>query len=74
MSFRALVADAEHIGYVVARFLALLELYRERLLAFEQSAPLNDLMVRWIADEEAAIEDDTMEAYAGDEDKEQSGE
>jgi segregation and condensation protein A len=33
--------------HVVARFLALLELYRERVVAFEQLTPLGELTVRW---------------------------
>ena len=32
---------------VVASFLALLELYREDVVAFEQVAPLGDLYVSW---------------------------
>jgi segregation and condensation protein A len=32
---------------VVARFLAILELYKEKLIGFEQSQPLSDLTIRW---------------------------
>ena len=32
---------------VVGRFLALLELYREAAVAFEQITPLGDLTIRW---------------------------
>lgn len=46
-SFRDLTADAEALGVVVARFLALLELFRENQVAFDQVAPLGDLTVRW---------------------------
>ena len=46
-SFRALTADCEGTLEVVARFLGLLELYREGLLAFEQVEALGDLHVRW---------------------------
>jgi segregation and condensation protein A len=35
---------------VVARFLALLELYREALIAFEQVDPLGELHVRWMGE------------------------
>ncbi|MEA5054790.1 MAG: segregation/condensation protein A [Propionicimonas sp.] len=45
VSFRALVADAEEKLVVVARFLALLELYREQAVAFEQLAPLGELTI-----------------------------
>ena len=38
VELRSLVADSE-IAVVVARFLALLELYREGAVAFEQAAP-----------------------------------
>ena len=34
---------------VVARFLALLEMYREQIIAFSQDAPLQALNVRWLA-------------------------
>jgi segregation and condensation protein A len=47
MTFRALVADAETTLIVVGRFLALLELYREQVVVFEQLTPLGDLTVRW---------------------------
>jgi segregation and condensation protein A len=46
-SFRALSADCPTTLHVVARFLALLELYRERVVAFEQLTPLGELTVRW---------------------------
>jgi segregation and condensation protein A len=47
VSFRELVADAEHINVVVARFLALLELFREAAVAFEQARSLGELTIRW---------------------------
>ncbi|MEA5118566.1 MAG: segregation/condensation protein A [Propionicimonas sp.] len=53
VSFRALVADAEEKLVVVARFLALLELYREQAVAFEQLAPLGELTIRWLGAEVA---------------------
>lgn len=46
-TFRSLVADAEHVGVVVARFLALLELFRESAVAFEQVRSLGELTIRW---------------------------
>ena len=42
-TFRALVADCETTLLVIGRFLALLELYREQVVAFEQITPLGDL-------------------------------
>lgn len=47
VTFRSLVADAGSTLVVVARFLALLELFREAAVAFEQAAPLGELTVRW---------------------------
>ena len=49
MSFRALTADADATIVVVARFLALLELFREGAVAFDQVTPLGELTVRWTA-------------------------
>ena len=46
-SFRALTSDCAHTNEVVARFLALLELYRQQRVVFEQLTPLGDLHVRW---------------------------
>lgn len=46
-SFRALVEDTDDTLTVVARFLALLELYREKAVALEQEAALGELIVRW---------------------------
>ena len=45
-SFRQLTADAASYE-VVASFLALLELYREGAVSFEQMAPLGELYVTW---------------------------
>ncbi|MEZ0448404.1 segregation and condensation protein A [Cellulomonas sp. ICMP 17802] len=56
MSFRALTADADATIVVVARFLALLELFREGAVAFDQVTPLGELTVRWTGAEEGEIE------------------
>ncbi|MBQ0829926.1 segregation and condensation protein A [Streptomyces tagetis] len=45
--FQALVADAGDTLTVVARFLALLELYREKAVELEQETALGELRVRW---------------------------
>ncbi|MFS4095034.1 segregation and condensation protein A [Streptomyces sp. AF1A] len=50
-SFRALVEDTDDTLTVVARFLALLELYREKAVALEQEAALGELIVRWTGGE-----------------------
>jgi segregation and condensation protein A len=46
-TFRALVADCAATIEVVARFLGLLELYREGSVAFDQVDALTELRVRW---------------------------
>jgi segregation and condensation protein A len=46
-SFRDLVADCEAPIEIVGRFLALLELYRARAVAFEQPEPLGVLQISW---------------------------
>ncbi|MEU2425548.1 segregation/condensation protein A [Streptomyces sp. NPDC007851] len=46
-SFRTLVEDTDDTLTVVARFLALLELYREKAVALDQETALGDLLVRW---------------------------
>lgn len=50
LTFRQLIAGAEQKGVVVARFLALLELYRHAAVSFEQLEPLGELTVRWSAE------------------------
>ena len=49
-SFSELVADCEVSIEIVGRFLALLELYRARAVAFDQSEPLGVLQVSWTGD------------------------
>jgi segregation and condensation protein A len=59
-TFRNLVADCATTLEVVARFLGLLELYRDGAVAFDQAAALTELRVRWIgnpADSEPPAED-----------------
>ncbi|MEU5741381.1 segregation/condensation protein A [Streptomyces tendae] len=46
-SFSVLVRDTEDTLTVVARFLALLELYREKAVELDQETALGDLLVRW---------------------------
>ncbi|MDG4865182.1 segregation/condensation protein A [Streptomyces sp. T-3] len=52
-SFQVLVEDAPDTLTVVARFLALLELYREKAVALDQDEALGELMVRWTGGEGA---------------------
>ncbi|MEL4357398.1 MULTISPECIES: segregation and condensation protein A [unclassified Luteococcus] len=59
LTFRALTGDADKITTVV-RFLALLELFRNRVISFEQLTPLGELTIRWTGDddEELTISDE----------------
>ncbi|MEU5851235.1 segregation and condensation protein A [Saccharopolyspora shandongensis] len=63
-TFGELVSDCGHTVEVVARFLALLELYREKVLQFEQESPLGELLVRWVGGSvtEAQAEADAQRA------------
>jgi segregation and condensation protein A len=58
-TFRSLTADAGSTLVVVARFLALLELYREGAVTFDQLAPLGELTVRWTGADSGEVEVDT---------------
>ena len=62
-TFRTLCSDCQSTLEIVARFLALLELYREGLIAFEQVEALGELTVRWTGPD-APVELDVDE-YAG---------
>ncbi|MGZ4626592.1 MAG: segregation and condensation protein A [Kineosporiaceae bacterium] len=57
-SFRGLIADAGSTLVIVARFLALLELFREGAVAFDQAAPLADLTIRWTGADDGDVEVD----------------
>jgi len=48
-TFRELIAGVREAGVIVARFLAILELYRRDALAFEQAEPLGELHVEWVS-------------------------
>ncbi len=53
VSFRILTEDAPDTLTVVARFLALLELYREKAVTLDQDEALGDLLVTWCGGEGA---------------------
>jgi segregation and condensation protein A len=61
-TFRGLTHDCSHTLELVARFLALLELYREGAVAFEQVAPLGELHVRWTGNAHAEASDAASDA------------
>ena len=56
LTFRALASDAPDTMTRVARFLALLELFREGVVAFDQITPMGELSIRWTATEETEVE------------------
>ncbi|UFU08365.1 segregation/condensation protein A [Ruania halotolerans] len=56
LSFRTLTDDADGVPVVVARFLALLELYREGAIGFDQAGPLSELNVRWMGAEAGDVD------------------
>jgi len=58
MTFRALCGDSPDRLTTVARFLSLLELFREGAVAFDQVSPLGELTVRWTGAEDGEIEID----------------
>jgi len=55
-TFRHLISDASSLLVVVARFLALLELYREGVVRFEQVIALGELAITWTGSAEGEIE------------------
>jgi segregation and condensation protein A len=55
VSFRNLVQGADSTLVVVARFLALLDLYRQGALRFEQVIALGELQISWVGSDEGEI-------------------
>ena len=80
-SFRDLVEDADSTLVIVARFLAVLELFKEAVIVFEQPEALGELTVRWTADEDAQVQvsaefdeaDQTTEETTADRDEAEGG-
>jgi segregation and condensation protein A len=56
MSFRSLCHDADSTLVVVARFLALLDLYRQGNLRFNQVIALGELQISWTGSDEGDVE------------------
>jgi segregation and condensation protein A len=56
MSFRSLCHDADSTLVVVARFLALLDLYRQGNLRFNQVIALGELQISWTGSDEGEVE------------------
>jgi segregation and condensation protein A len=61
MTFRALCGDSPDTLTTVARFLSLLELFREGAVAFDQMSPLGELTVRWSGADDEDFEIDEFE-------------
>jgi len=55
LSFRNLIQGADSTLVVVARFLALLDLYRQGALRFEQVIALGELQVTWVGSDEGEV-------------------
>ncbi|MFM7890070.1 MAG: segregation and condensation protein A [Actinomycetota bacterium] len=55
VTFRSLISDAPNTLVVVARFLALLELYREAQIRFEQVIALGELQITWTGSEAGEV-------------------
>ncbi len=66
VTFRQLIAGVGQPGVVVARFLAVLELYRHSAIGFEQLEPLGELTLRWAAE---TWSDDNLESLGADYDE-----
>ena len=56
VSFRSLISDADNTLVVVARFLALLDLYRQGVLRFEQVVARGELQISWTGSLEGEVE------------------
>jgi segregation and condensation protein A len=65
MTFRALCGDSPDTLTTVARFLALLELFRENAVGFDQVTPLGELTVRWTADDSVDAEELVSDEFDG---------
>jgi segregation and condensation protein A len=63
LTFRDLIVGADKRGVIIARFLAVLELYRGAAVAFEQLEPLGELTVRWTAE---VWSDDSLASLGAD--------
>ena len=69
-TFKTLTRDCDTTLLVVARFLALLEIYRDGVVLFDQPTPLGDLHIRWVGDDKVDLtrEIDEFDSTEVDED------
>ena len=65
MTFRALCGDSPDRLTTVARFLSLLELFREGAVGFEQVTPLGELTVRWTGDDDTDVDELVTDEFEG---------
>ncbi|WP_182526770.1 segregation and condensation protein A [Nocardioides dongkuii] len=65
LTFRALCGDSPDTLTTVARFLSLLELFREGAVAFDQVTPLGELTVRWTGADDVDAEDLVTDEFEG---------
>ncbi|WP_046471171.1 segregation and condensation protein A [Allosalinactinospora lopnorensis] len=74
LTFAELTADCTGTFEIVARFLALLELYRAANVEFDQPEPLGELVVTWIGstEGEVAVADEYDRAKSDEENGEQT--
>ncbi|WP_121258666.1 segregation and condensation protein A [Nocardioides ferulae] len=65
LTFRSLCGDSPDTLTTVARFLSLLELFREGAVAFDQVSPLGELTVRWTGPDDADVDDLIHDEFDG---------
>ncbi|HEX5089426.1 MAG TPA: ScpA family protein [Nocardioides sp.] len=65
MTFRALCGDSPDTLTTVARFLALLELFREGAVGFDQVTPLGELTVRWTGEDDVDADELVTDEFDG---------
>jgi segregation and condensation protein A len=65
LTFRALCGDSPDTLTTVARFLSLLELFREGVVGFDQVTPLGELTIRWTGDESSDAEEYVTDEFDG---------
>lgn len=70
VTFRALVFDCTSTLEVVARFLGLLELYRQGTVSFDQAAALAELRVRWVGSLDDDVDTSSLSRAAAEEEYE----
>ncbi|WP_373418235.1 ScpA family protein [Arthrobacter sp. BF1] len=66
LTFAVLSADADSSMMVIARFLALLELFRDQMISFDQPEPLGELRVHWSAGVVPAPPTEAAQAHPSD--------